>query len=221
MSQADAAASPKTTPLAADISTEAGRTKIEEAVDRICGAHGATTTSSTTQHAKQLRYLVHYAGIIDPIKSIRDVTPDELRHAMVVNCEGPLFLNTALFPYMKPVVEGEASGRILHVSSGAAHNAPPVGWGCYGISKAAFIQSARVLQREFEGHGVLVSSFKPGVVDTPMQKKVRTAPKDDMPSVSNFVTMQEKAGTETETARRPVAGGLDTPSKAPFLSNIC
>jgi NAD(P)-dependent dehydrogenase (short-subunit alcohol dehydrogenase family) len=42
------------------------------------------------------------------------------------------------------------AGRVLHVSSGAAHGAPPLGWSVYGITKAAFFQSYPVLEQEFQ-----------------------------------------------------------------------
>lgn len=204
----------KITPLAADVSTETGRSKIVAAVDKLCG--GDATNPNRT---KQLRYLIHSAGTIDPIKSALEVTPEELRNAMLVNCEAPFFLSTALFPYL----QGNIPGRILHVSSGAAHGVPPVGWSCYGISKAAFFQSSKVLQRGFGGK-VLVGSFKPGVVDTPMQRSIRDAPADAMPAVSNFVQMKEKAATtavttkHANTPRPPLSGGLDTPANVAFFA---
>jgi NAD(P)-dependent dehydrogenase (short-subunit alcohol dehydrogenase family) len=139
---------------------------------------------------------------------------------MLINCEAPFFLTTALYPYMES--QDGVAGRVLHVSSGAAHGAPPVGWSCYGITKAAFFQSYRVLQREFGqlGGKVVVGSFKPGVVDTSMQGTIREAPETAMPVVSSFITMKDKVAhaANTSTARPPPTGALDAPENVAFFA---
>lgn len=88
------ALSPKIRPVAADVATVEGRAKIRDAVDQLCCGssntttttndddNGATSTKSAHRRQRQLRYLVHNAGIIDPLKSILDVTPNELRRAL-------------------------------------------------------------------------------------------------------------------------------------------
>ena len=168
--------SPKVKAFAADVSTPEGRQAIVQEVDRLCRGRNADK--------KQLRFLVHSAGVIDPIKPVLDIRPEELRRAMLINCEAPFFLSTALYPYMHRLDSHGVPGRILHISSGAAHGAPPVGWSCYGISKAAFFQSYKVLEREFRGN-VVVGSFKPGVVDTAVQETIRESPTSNMPTVGN------------------------------------
>jgi len=98
------------------------------------------------------------------------------------------------------------------VSSGAAHGAPPVGWGAYGISKAAFFQSFKVLEREFRDTGVVVGSFTPGVVDTAMQGTIRSSSEESMPIVKVFRGMKDKATTVlADEARAPPTGALDSP----------
>jgi benzil reductase ((S)-benzoin forming) len=207
--------SSKITPLQADVGTNEGRQKIVDTVKQLCDNAGG--------NKKQLRYLIHSAGTIDPIKSILDIQPEELRHAMSVNCESPFFLTTALYPFMNPVDEDGVAGRVLHVSSGAAHGAPPSGWGCYGITKAAFFQSFKVLEREFRetlGGKVVVGSFKPGVVDTSMQGTIREAPVEAMPSVANFKNMKDKVAPNSANATKacpPPAGTLDTPENVAFF----
>mgnify|MGYP003497581644 FL=1 len=82
---------------------------------------------------------------------------------MTLNCEAPFFLMTALYPFMAPVDDKGVAGSVLHVSSGEAHGAPPVGWSVYGISKAAFFQSYKVLEREYRhlgGKAVVGSSSR-------------------------------------------------------------
>jgi NAD(P)-dependent dehydrogenase (short-subunit alcohol dehydrogenase family) len=203
----------------ADIGTEEGRQAV---VDKV------KSLSETKKSARrQLRFLVHSAGTIEPISPVLSVTPEEFRKAMNVNLEGPFFLSTSLYPFMTPQDETAAAGRILHVSSGAAHGAPPVGWGCYGITKAAFFQSHKVLDREFDNLGskVVVGSFKPGVVDTSMQSVIRESPTDKMPLVGNFQAMKEKAVEHAQSgnvnvskARPPPKGALDSPENVAFFA---
>lgn len=207
----------KVVPLAANVATEEGRLAVVERVRELCQTNNATTK-------KQLRYLIHSAGTIDPIKPALEVTPDEMRRAMTLNCEAPYFLSTALYPYMVPVDSDGEAGRILHVSSGAAHGAPPVGWSVYGITKAAFFQSYKVLEREFRhlGGKVVVGSFKPGVVDTSMQANIRDAPKEAMPVVGNFQGMKDRmaetAPSVVSGARPPPKGALDSPENVAYFA---
>lgn len=204
----DVADNSKFVAVAADIGTEEGREKILKEVDSCSG-----------QKSKPLRFLVHSAGSIDPIKSVLDLKQDDIRKALVVNLEGPMLLSTALYPFLS---DDKTPGRILHVSSGAAHGAPPVGWAAYGISKAAFYQAFKTLDKEFRylGGSVRVGSFKPGVVDTAMQGTIREAPKESMPVVGNFQNMKAKVdATEiVQAARPPPKGALDSPENVAFFA---
>lgn len=246
---------PKIIPLAVDITTQSGRNDIIQTVHKLC--HDDTNydnnSGNIVRNKRQLRFLIHNAGTIEPIKSILDITEDELRYAMILNCEAPLLLSSSLYPYMmmQPKITKtndvvvdtnnntndetttsssfSAPGRILHVSSGAAHGVPPIGWSVYSITKAAFFQSYLALGRELRGkqynNQVLVSSFKPGIVDTPMQSLIRNASIDVMPVVTNFQQMKVKAdeltnqqsnddditSSNTTTSRPPPSGALDTP----------
>jgi NAD(P)-dependent dehydrogenase (short-subunit alcohol dehydrogenase family) len=150
---------------------------------------------------KQLRFLVHRAGIINLIKPVLEVTAEELYRVMNTNCEAPFFLTTGLYPFM---CNDTTAGRVLHVSSGAAHGAPPVGWSTYGITKAAFFQSFKALEREFREAGgkVDVGSLKPGVVDTTMHGTIHSSSDKDMLFVQTFKNMKENvdAGVSTTIA---------------------
>lgn len=216
-----AAMSPKVQALPVDIGTEEGRQKIVDHVARLCSDDSEPKKSD---RKKQLRFLVHSAGTISPIKSVLEVTQKELRDAMNINCESPFLLSTALYPYMTPLDKSGVAGRVLHVSSGAAHGAPPAGWGVYGITKSAFFQSYKVLEKEYRdtlGGKVVVGSFRPGVVDTSMQGAIRGAPVDVMPMVKKFQDLKDKAEQAgvgvTDRPRPPPEGALDTPENVAFF----
>ncbi len=130
-----------------------------------------------------VKYLVHNAAVLQPVKPLMDMNLAEWRDHQAVNVEGPLFLTQTLLPYLR-------GGRILHISSGAAQHAYQ-GWGAYCTSKAALYMIYQVLKEELKAHNVLIGSVRPGVVDTPMQDEVRTANADYFPALQRFMDLKK------------------------------
>ncbi len=157
--------------VAADVATQAGR---EAVVDAVGG--------------RPVRALVHNAGILEPIGPLAGVRLEEWRHSQAVNVEAPLFLTQAL-------LDDLPGGRVLHISSGAAHHGYP-GWGAYCTSKAALYMVCQVLQLELADRGIAVGSLRPGVVDTPMQTLVREQPPERFPAVQRFVDLHASGQLE-------------------------
>jgi NAD(P)-dependent dehydrogenase (short-subunit alcohol dehydrogenase family) len=155
-------------PVVADVATPAGR----EAIARALGGH------------RSLRFLVHNAGTIAPIGPLEALTPEALRAHLATNLEGPLFLSQRLLPQL-------VGGRILHLSSGAAHHAY-AGWGPYCMGKAALHMLYQVLREELRGRGIRVGSARPGVVDTPMQALIRATPAREFPGVGRFLRLHQE-----------------------------
>mmetsp|Transcript_18211 Transcript_18211/g.25867 ORF Transcript_18211/g.25867 Transcript_18211/m.25867 type:complete len:271 (+) Transcript_18211:13-825(+) len=119
-----------------------------------------------------VKYLVHNAALFAPIGPLIEMDDTQFRAALATNLEGPLFLTKALLPNLKSCASEAAKPRVLHVSSGAAHNAYE-GWGSYCITKSGFNMMYRVLAAELSHENILVGSVRPGVVATPMQDTVR------------------------------------------------
>ncbi len=154
--------------VVADVATVEGRREIVQALPRGSG----------------VRFVVHNAGILDPVGPLRGVELEAWQHAMAVNVEGPVFLTQALLPHL---VEG---ARIAHIGSGAAHKPMP-GWGAYCAAKAALHVVYQVYRDELYDARVLVGSVRPGVVDTPMQDHIRRQTPDRFPAVDRFVQLKE------------------------------
>ncbi|WP_235012768.1 SDR family NAD(P)-dependent oxidoreductase [Spiribacter roseus] len=146
----------------ADVASDAGRAAIIEALGD-----------------QPIRALVHNAGVLEPVGPLLEQSAEALRSHLAVNLEAPIALSRALRGRMAN------NGRILHVSSGAAHRAMP-GWGAYCISKAALHMAYQVLKAEMGNAAVHVGSLRPGVVDTPMQSLIRSQSVEDFPAVENF-----------------------------------
>ena len=80
---------------------------------------------------------------------------------------------------------------VIHVSTGAAR-IPLVGWSLYCATKAACKMFFAVLEEQYKGSKkVVVNQFDPGVIDTPMQKKIRQSSNRDFPRVEEFKTLQK------------------------------
>ncbi len=156
----------KITWVSADVSKEEGREKIVAAIPE----------------STQLKYLVHNAGIITPLSAIKNLKLDEFRKIQAINVEGPLFLTQALIPKFN-------GGRILHISSGAAHHAYH-SWGCYCITKAALYMLYLCCNSELQEYGILTGSVRPGIVDTDMQTVLRDD-KNSFPNQDHFKQMKD------------------------------
>lgn len=133
----------------ADVSTVVGREKILH----------------TVAQATQIQGLIHNAGIIEPILSIRHISLEAWRTCMATNVEAPLFLTQGLLPQLK-------TARVLHIGSGAAYF-PIQGWSAYCTSKAALAMLTRSWQ--LEEPELLLASVMPGIIDTAMQDMIRAA----------------------------------------------
>lgn len=133
----------------------------------------------------------------------------------------PLFLTQALLPYMT-----RPGGRILHISSGAAHKAMQ-GMTTYCASKSALFFIYRALKMEFEQEAeklgeqqLFVGSVRPGVVESQIQQTMRTADPSGFTSAPYFKDMHANMkGGGSESAKPPPKDALDTPENvARFLS---
>lgn len=175
----------KVWPVAADVASEEGRAAIVEAVG-----------------GRKLRALVHNAGVLEPIGPLSEITLAQWRHSQAVNVEAPLFLTQAL---LESLADG---GRVLHVSSGAAHH-PYQGWGAYCTSKVALYMLYQVLREELRARGIAVGSVRPGVVDTPMQTLIRSQSAERFPAVERFIRLKAQGQLRSpEQAAAYIAGLL-------------
>lgn len=163
----------------ADVSTPSGRQAIEAALAQ-----------------RSVRYLVHNAGVLEPVGPLLEQSADALRQSLAINVEAPLALSARLRASMMP------GGRILHISSGAAHRALP-GWGAYCLSKAALHMAYQVIAAELANSDLAIGSLRPGVVDTPMQALIRAQSADDFPAVESFRAMKAQGDlTQAEDVAR-------------------
>lgn len=130
---------------------------------------------------ESLAGLVHNAGTLEPMGPLAGVRLEDWRQAQAINVEAPLFLTQSLLSNLQ-------GGRVLHMSSGAAHHGY-AGWGSYCAGKAALHMIYQVLSVELADRGIAVGSLRPGVVDTPMQALIREQPPERFPMVQRFLDL--------------------------------
>ncbi|MDF1759675.1 MAG: SDR family NAD(P)-dependent oxidoreductase [Coxiellaceae bacterium] len=114
----------------------------------------------------QLNYIIHNAALVEPAGDLLQADPEAFSKMMLVNVEAPLYLTQGCVERMP------SGGRILHISSGAAHYSAP-GIRPYSVTKAALYNIFLGLREELQPRGIGVLSIRPGVVDTPMQTTMR------------------------------------------------
>lgn len=126
------------------------------------------------QSFSEIKALVNNAGLIEPIALLKEVQLDAWNHLLNTNLNAVLFLTQMLQSKL-------AGGRVLNISSGAAHF-PIKGWGPYCVSKAALSMLTRCWQEESDS--IAYASVMPGIIDTAMQAIAR----------SNLNVDKERAG---------------------------
>lgn len=135
-------------------------------------------------------YLINNAAVIEPIRYAGDFSEQAIQQFIQVNLNTPVqlinaFLNIPDTDFQKRV--------ILNVSSGAATKVID-GWSLYGSTKAALdhfsLHIAKELQIKGEGK-TTVFSIAPGVVDTPMQEKIRNTAEENFSTVDRFNQLKQ------------------------------
>ncbi len=131
--------------------------------------------------------LINNAGTIGAIQRVSDQLMSDLDEVMTVNATTPMLL-------CQKIIQENPGKKItlLNISSGAANRAIP-SWAAYCSSKIALDRFSETLQLEEEEKksNIRVYSVAPGVVDSKMQEKIRSAAPVDFSSLANFQTLHE------------------------------
>lgn len=115
--------------------------------------------------------LINNAGTTGPIQPIADTDPEQWWHTLEVNVRGSFLVARLLLPTMID----RMTGRIINITSGAAHSIFP-NLSSYAVSKAAVVHFTRYLAAEVAPHNISVLAFNPGFVQTSMLENAATSP---------------------------------------------
>jgi benzil reductase ((S)-benzoin forming) len=132
--------------------------------------------------------LINNAGQIGAIQRISEQTESDIEAVMTVNTIAPMLL-CQQFLKQVPLTKKQT---IVNISSGAANRAIPA-WASYCSSKIALDRFSETidLEEKERGRNLRVFSIAPGVIDTPMQEKIRAASATDFSSHANFVQLKK------------------------------
>ena len=136
---------------------------------------------------------INNAGVLEPIKPLRDVTVDEFRSHIDINLVG-LFLCSRV--YVHHLRRRGEPGVLINISSGAAWKGY-AGWSAYCAGKGAVDRLSESLQLEEEDTGLRVYAVAPGVIDTDMQTQIRASSPEDFPDVERFIQRKREGDFNT------------------------
>jgi NAD(P)-dependent dehydrogenase (short-subunit alcohol dehydrogenase family) len=131
--------------------------------------------------------LVNNAAVMNPIGKVWETSPLAWQKLIAINVLGPYFCARTVLPHMLE----RGSGRIINISSAAA-DINQEGTSAYNASKAALERFSGTLAAEVTGTGVVVSTFRPGTVDTRMQAEMRQTPAQFLPKAELFQSFYDK-----------------------------
>ena len=130
--------------------------------------------------------IVHNAGMISPIMPMSKAPSDAWAENIQVNLIGVQRLTKGIYSLM----QASEHCRVTTISSGASLR-PLESWSSYCVAKAGQDMWARCLAQEGKRDGITAISIAPGIVDTDMQKEIRSTNSGDFPSLSSFVGYYE------------------------------
>ena len=156
--------------------------RVQRVAAELPGTHGITgdiaNKDDTHRIAMQvtaalggLDVLVNNASSLGPVPLalLADTDCEDLETALATNLVGPFRLTKALLGALGAAAREERTALVVNITSDAAVNPYPQ-WGAYGASKAALAHLGRIWDEELREHGVRVTNFDPGDMDTPLHE---------------------------------------------------
>ena len=113
----------------------------------------------------RLDILVGNAGLLGRVTPLAHVTPQVWQQVLDVNVTA----NWRLIRSLDPLLRRSEAGRVIFITSGAAHKARAY-WGAYSVSKAALNALARTYAAETQTTPVTVMLLNPGALRTTMRR---------------------------------------------------
>jgi len=150
---------------------------------------------------------INNAGVLAPIKPLRDVGVDEFRDHIDINLTG-VFLGSRA--YIRHVRGREGGGVLINISSGAAWGGY-AGWSAYCAGKAGVALLTQCVALEEAEAGLRAHAVAPGLVDTDMQAMIRSTSEEDFPSLERFIEAKQgdSFNTSAYVARHLLALAFD------------
>jgi NAD(P)-dependent dehydrogenase (short-subunit alcohol dehydrogenase family) len=143
---------PETLAIAADVSDEE---RLHHALGTVAERFGG------------LHVLVNAAGVAYGTP-VEEISPTEWDHVLDVNLRGTFFA----CQYALPLMRAAGWGRIVNFSSTAGKTVSTVGGAHYTAAKHGVLGLTRHLASRVGGDGITVNAVCPGLIDTPMARRM-------------------------------------------------
>lgn len=154
-----------------------------------------------TFHENEEVTLINNAGIIGEVMRLSDMVSVDVDRVLTVNVSSPVILTQRIYNQIK----NKDLFTLINISSGAANRAIP-SWASYCASKAALNMHTETffLEEQEKGNHPKVLCVAPGVIDTGMQREIRSAKPENFSSSQNFHALKEddKLFSPREAAER-------------------
>ncbi|WP_087973383.1 (S)-benzoin forming benzil reductase [Oceanobacillus rekensis] len=134
-------------------------------------------------------YLVNNAGVVEPVKQSMHIQANELKSHVHINTIAPMVLTNY---FLDKATEKEIPLICAIVTSGAAES-PMYGWSAYCTTKASmnmYTKTVALEQEELKTDHKIIA-FSPGIMDTEMQKKIRSSTKSEFLQLETFQGYKE------------------------------
>ncbi|MEZ5013419.1 MAG: SDR family NAD(P)-dependent oxidoreductase [Chitinophagales bacterium] len=134
--------------------------------------------------------IIYNAGTLGAIEYVGAQTAEHIQSAYQINCvSAHILFNT----WINTFGDRSAIKMMAAISTGAA-TYPYDGWSIYSSTKAALLMLCQAIakEQEIDQRDISVYSIAPGVVDTDMQKSIRSVSESQFSKKDKFVELYEK-----------------------------
>ncbi|MCH7400678.1 SDR family NAD(P)-dependent oxidoreductase [Belliella kenyensis] len=134
--------------------------------------------------------LINNAGWIGEINHFGKLSHKSISDIYKINTVAPAIL---MNEYFRHYADLKSIKIIINISSGAAEKVID-GWSGYSSTKASLNMLSKIAQAEADqaGNGIKVFAVSPGVVDTEMQKNIRSAPNSGFSNLEKFKNLKKQ-----------------------------
>lgn len=145
-----------------------GRRALVKPTDVSDAEAAETLVAATVDRLGRLDAAFNNAGIEGALAPVAELTPAQFDETVAVNLKGAWLSCKYELTAMRRLGQG---GAIVNTSSWLAHGAFPE-TSIYSASKAGLDGMTRALALEAAEHGVRVNNVNPGIIDTPMLRRL-------------------------------------------------
>lgn len=130
--------------------------------------HVRRMVERTLERFSTVDVLVNNAAVIGPVRFLEDANMEAWKETVDINLNGAFYCTRRV----APIMVDKGKGKVINIISGLGQMPFPR-FCAYSVTKAGMMQFTRSLAEELGAHNIQVNAIDPGVMDTPMQERLR------------------------------------------------